>query len=213
MAFFCGIPAHMQVIRLSQQRIADAVGALARAFHNQPFGIFYAPDPQERIRLLREQFTRLVKYCCAYGEPYTILGTVEGVALWMPPSAARVSPEHEREFGFDELPAMFGQEAFSRYQPVRNCLSAIHEREMKEPHWYLPILGVEPSRQGVGIGSALLQPIIGRAAAERLPCYLDTLQPRNVAFYHKHGFKVLVEGVEWVSRLPYWCFRRTPAPI
>jgi len=203
----------MQVIRLSQQQIVEAVGALARAFHNQPFGIFYAPDPEERMRLLHEQFTRLVRYCCAYGEPYTTLGTVEGAALWMPPSAARITPEHEHEFGFDELPAIFGQEAFSRYQPMRNCLSAIHEREMKEPHWYLPILGVEPSRQGYGIGSALLQQILDRATAERLPCYLDTLQPRNVAFYDKHGFKVLVEGVEPVSGLRYWCFRRAPLPV
>jgi hypothetical protein len=72
---------NMQDVRLSEQQIVEAVGVLARAFHNQPFGIFYAPDPQERMRLLHEHFTCRVKYCCARGEPYTTEGRIEGVAL------------------------------------------------------------------------------------------------------------------------------------
>ncbi len=203
----------MHVMRLSKQRSAEVVGVLARAFHDQPFGIFYEPDPQERMRLLQEQFTRLVNYCCAYGEPYTTTGTIEGAALWMPPGATQITPEHQHEFGFDELPGIFGQRAYSRYRPMRDSTSSIHRHEMKEPHWYLPILGVEPSRQGCGVGSALLRPILERAAADGLPCYLDTLQPRNVAFYRKHGFEVLVEGVEPVSGLRYWCFRRGPRTV
>src|SRR5437870_9958192 len=202
----------MQVVSLSKEHSAEAAAMLARAFHNQPFGIFYAPDAGERMQLLQEQFVRLVRYCCIHGEPYTTAGRVEGVALWMPPGS-RMTAEQEQEFGFDQLPAIFGPDAFSRYRPVRDCLNAIHEGEVKEPHWYLPILGVEPAQQGSGIGSALLRPVLARAAAERFSCYLDTLQARNVPFYRKHGFEVLVEGVEPTSGLQYWCFRRPPGAL
>ena len=118
--------------------------------------------------------------------------------------------EQEREFGLDQLPEIFGKEAFARSHPLRDLLSELHARDMKEPHWYLPTLGVEPARQGTGVGSALLQPVLARADEEKLPCYLDTVQPRNVAFYQRHGFGVLTEGVEPVSALRYWTFRRNP---
>jgi len=74
----------MQIIGLSEQHLVDAVGVLARAFHNQPSAIFYASDSQERMRLLDYHFTCRVKYCFARGEPYATAGKIEGVALWMP---------------------------------------------------------------------------------------------------------------------------------
>jgi GNAT superfamily N-acetyltransferase len=165
------------------------------------------PEASERLRLLQAQFSCLVKYCCAHGAPYTTADEIEGVALWIPPDAPRITSEREHEFGFDQLPMRFGREAFSRYRLVHEYLNTIHQRQMTEPHWYLPIIGVAPSRQASGVGRALLQAILDRAKAEGLPCYLETTQPRNVAFYRKHGFEVLVEGVEPSSGLAYWCSR------
>jgi ribosomal protein S18 acetylase RimI-like enzyme len=62
------------------------------------------------------------------------------------------------------------------------------------PHWYLYYVGVTPSQQGHGIGSALLASLLARADAEALPCYLETGVARNVGFYERHGFQVVAEG-------------------
>jgi GNAT superfamily N-acetyltransferase len=75
------------------------------------------------------------------------------------------------------------------YHPLRDLLNEPHDRDMRGPHWYLPIIGVEPSRQGTGIGSALLRPGLARADEWGLACYLDTGQPRNVRFYNARGSK------------------------
>jgi GNAT superfamily N-acetyltransferase len=200
----------VRVTRLHEGQIDGAAQMLARAFHDQPYGVFYEPDPERRMRLLCEEFARLVRLCFALGEPYVTADELAGVALWMPPPAARITAEQEREFGLDQLPAIFGEAAFTRFRPLRDLLSELHERDMREAHWYLPILGVDPARQGSGLGGALLGPGLARADAQRLPCYLDTAQPRNVPFYQRYGFQVLVEGVEPVSMLPYWTFRREP---
>lgn len=69
-------------------------------------------------------------------------------------------------------------------------VSRHHERLVQAPHWYLLILGVEPERQGQGIGSALIAPNLARADAEGLPCYLETAKEPNVMFYRRHGFEV-----------------------
>jgi ribosomal protein S18 acetylase RimI-like enzyme len=62
-------------------------------------------------------------------------------------------------------------------------------------HWYLWVLGAEPRCQGQGIGGRLLEPVLGQADRDGLPCYLENETERNVAFYQRHGSEVVSDGV------------------
>ena len=57
------------------------------------------------------------------------------------------------------------------------------------------VVGVAKEAQGHGLGRALLQPMIDRADAACQPCYLETTQPKNVAFYEHLGFRRIVSTV------------------
>lgn len=57
-----------------------------------------------------------------------------------------------------------------------------------EPHWYLPLIGVQPSKQGNGYGSALLRASLARSDADGAPAYLEATSERNVPLYERHGF-------------------------
>ena len=83
---------------------------------------------------------------------------------------------------------------------------------MPGPHWYLWGLGVEPSEQGKGIGGALMLPILARAEAEGVPCYLETQNEANVPFYRKHGFEVVSDGEVPKRGLRVWAMVRAPRP-
>ena len=72
-------------------------------------------------------------------------------------------------------------------------LGQIEARHPREPHWYLAVLGTDPARQGEGIGSALLRPVLDDCDRLELPAYLETATERNVDFYARHGFKVVQE--------------------
>jgi hypothetical protein len=49
------------------------------------------------------------------------------------------------------------------------------------------------------------------ASLDQLPCYLETENRRNVAFYVKQGFDLIVSGEEVdTSGLRFWTFRRSP---
>jgi ribosomal protein S18 acetylase RimI-like enzyme len=60
-------------------------------------------------------------------------------------------------------------------------------------HWYLPFIGVDPTSQGRGLGSALLRRGLERCDADHLPAYLEASSPRNRALYERHGFAVTGE--------------------
>jgi ribosomal protein S18 acetylase RimI-like enzyme len=60
----------------------------------------------------------------------------------------------------------------------------------KEPHWYLAMIGVDPSRQGQGLGAALLKATLAQVDEQGLPAYLESSNPANLPLYERHGFEV-----------------------
>jgi ribosomal protein S18 acetylase RimI-like enzyme len=97
---------------------------------------------------------------------------------------------------------------FMRFMKSLDFVEKIHKREAPEPHWYLMILGVEPQRQGQGIGSALMQPAQAKADAAHLPAWLETEKEINVKLYRKHGFDVVVETDLPDGGPHIWCMKR-----
>jgi ribosomal protein S18 acetylase RimI-like enzyme len=61
----------------------------------------------------------------------------------------------------------------------------------REPHWYLPLFGVDPARQGQGLGGRLLEHANRLFDREGTVAYLESSNPRNVPLYLRHGFEVL----------------------
>jgi GNAT superfamily N-acetyltransferase len=199
-----------KIVRLAAEGIEAGGRALAVAFHDDPLQTYVLPDAEERVRLSPAHFTAIVRYGNLFGEVYTTAGTPEGVAVWLPPGASEVTPDRAVEAGLDQLPTLVGAEPMARFDQVLGFLEPFHRKDVPAEHWYVMVVGVVPARQGQGVGSALLRPIIERANADGLPCYLETAQPRNVPFYRKIGFEVIVETVEPVSRMRLWTFRRDP---
>ena len=103
--------------------------------------------------------------------------------MWFPPGTplgteASALPGYLRAFGRRLV-------IVSQYQSV--AVSA-HLRE--EPHWYLNVIGVDPVRQGHGLGAALLRSRLRRCDQEGLPAYLESSKLGNVPLYEHFGFQV-----------------------
>src|SRR3989304_4413982 len=178
------------IVALDRSQITDAGKVLGRAFWDDPAAIYIMPDDAARS----EQLTWVMT----------------GAALWLPPEETHVSDEKMSQAGFDELPDRLGEDGYERFGNMFGRMDELHERDVPEPHWYLFILGVDPLRPGQGVGSALLQEGPPPAAAAGLPCYLETMKARNVPFYQKHGFQVVVDEVIPGGGLRLWTMKRQP---
>ena len=104
-----------------------------------------------------------------------------GVALWLPPGA---DADTER----------LGELMESTASPsAREAGSAIFEQmatyHPQEPHWYLPLIGVDPAYQGKGHGDALMAYALDRCDRDKVPAYLESSNPRNISLYRRHGFE------------------------
>ena len=61
----------------------------------------------------------------------------------------------------------------------------------QEPHWYLPLIGIDPAHQGKGLGGALLDHGLALPDRDGVPAYLESSNPRNISLYERHGFERL----------------------
>jgi ribosomal protein S18 acetylase RimI-like enzyme len=129
----------------------------------------------------------------------------------MKPGATQMTEEGMAKAGFDTLPGDIGEAAFNRFVEFFGYIEPYHHRDVPPEHWYLAVIGVDTPYQGRGVGKSLIRPIVDRADAAGLPCYLETAQPKNVPLYTGLGFKVLVDEVEPKSGVRFWTFRRDPA--
>jgi ribosomal protein S18 acetylase RimI-like enzyme len=197
-------------VPLSEEQIEPAGSLLARAFHNNPLLIHMSPDEGDRRRSSPAFFSAFVRYGYLAGEVSATDGTLDGVAVWLPPDAVEMDPDLMDQAGISALPSTVGAEAFGRIMTVFGHLDVLHKRDVQVPHWYLTLIGVDPQRQRQGIAGSLLRPMLAHADAERLPCYLETAEPANVPFYLNMGFEIVVEEVEPKSGIEIWTFLRQP---
>ena len=198
------------IVRVHEDQIDIAASVLARAFQLDPPMLYICPDPASRARVLPSMMKAFVTYSWMFGEPLTTREKIEAVALWLPLDDLSEDPERDRQAGIDQMHATLDAETLTRFMHIVSKAEQFHQQTAPGKHLYLSTLGVEPSRQGQGLGSALIRPMLERADAEGLPCYLETFQPRNVALYQRHGFKITIEEVEPNSGVRGWAFLREP---
>jgi GNAT superfamily N-acetyltransferase len=91
-----------------------------------------------------------------------------------------MAPALLRTFGLRVSLGRAAQEAMKRVHP-------------EEPHWYLAVLGSDPSVRGRGYGQVLMQSRLDRCDAEYCPAYLESSKPENVPYYQRFGFTVTGE--------------------
>lgn len=159
-----------------------AVGVLVLAFASDPVARHSWPDPATYLGVFPAFARAFGGRAFANGGAH--VATDHGAAaLWLPPG---VRPDEER------LGALMESTMDER---SREVAAAVFEQMAKyhpdEPHWYLPLIGVDPARQGRGYGSALMRHALDACDREGALAYLESTNPRNVPLYERHGFEAL----------------------
>ena len=170
----------------------NAISCLTRAFQDDPVLAYLFEDEQQRPLLLSAFFANRI----AVNSPTDqLLVPIEpddssAAALWERP---------EKDLNNDStfsamvagLTAILGQDWIT--DRLVN-LFVLGEAKPKIPHWYLGFVGTRPESRGKGLASALIKSVTNICDQEKIPAYLESSNPDNVALYESHGFRVTGEA-------------------
>lgn len=118
-------------------------------------------------------------------------GGIAGAAIWLNPGDKAFDLPPFRELML--TPLLFrvaGIEGLKRATALGRQLTELHPHV---PHAHLVFLGVAPSMQGRGVGSAMLKYALAPLDRSGTHAYLEASTERNIALYQRHGFVVTGE--------------------
>ncbi|MFZ5670039.1 MAG: GNAT family N-acetyltransferase [Pseudomonadota bacterium] len=155
---------------------------LTLAFSTDPAVRYMFPDAAVFLKAFPRLVTAMCGSAIAGGTAWAVEGNA-AAALWLAPG---------EDADGESIGALVEE-----FVPLERAIVLAQVGELMgqfhphEPHWYLSMVGVDPSRQGQGLGAALLKEGLARCDAEGLPAYLESSSPRNVPLYERHGFEVI----------------------
>jgi hypothetical protein len=187
----------VQVARLRAADVEAGADVLARAFSDDPLMTYLVPSREARL---------VLGAMCRDGASAGVMegvwldGRLAGVAVWLPPGAHELTVRRQ----LAQLPqwarlAARRPQAVPRLLRADRTLGALHPHE---PHWFLSLLGVEPTQQRRGAGAALVAHGLARAGG--LPVHLDTSRRENLPWYGRFGFEVTEEARAVRGAPPSW---------
>ena len=194
----------MSVRPARAEDIGPLAACLARAFDDDPVTAWVYPNPRSRARWSQRFFQWQLRRLL----PQEVTWTTDdqaGAAIWALPGRWREGPA--------DMVRLLRATLLGIVPSLPRVLRGLGQVETRHPdnrHMYLAVLGVEPDRQGDGVGSALIRPGLELCDREGLPAYLETGKERNVAFYARHGFRV-TEELDLTRGPRVWLMWRDPA--
>jgi ribosomal protein S18 acetylase RimI-like enzyme len=191
-----------------KEDVRELSRTLARAFYDDPVMIWLLPDEKRRTGQLDRLFATMTRHHHLASGGVEVASDGPGVgaaALWDPPNQWQetrggqlaMTPTFVRVFGLRSMRGRAVQELMKRAHP-------------EEPHWYLAVIGSDPTVRGQGFGQALMRSRLERVDAEHAPAYLESTKPENVPYYERFGFSVTREIVLPDGGPTMWAMWRAP---
>lgn len=196
-------------IRRADQSDRDAVARLLdEAFRDDPVSSWVFPDPEHRAAVHGKFLGVFVDVALAQGRiDYAADGSA--AALWLRIPAGN----HEEEGAEDDIPARMREAADpdnERCELVGRLTGEAHPTA--EDHEYLLMIAVAPGRQGEGLGTELMRPVLERCDREGVPAYLEASSERSKALYERLGWRFTGTAVRLPDGPPMWPMWRKPQP-
>jgi ribosomal protein S18 acetylase RimI-like enzyme len=172
----------LHVRTMTQDEEPSAIAPVVLAFAADPGARWAWPYPHQLMAVMPKFAHAFAGRAFAHGTAYCT-HDYTGAALWLPPG---VHPDADQ---MDELMQSTSSPSARVDGPV--LFERIAKYHPDEPHWYLPLIGVDPAHQGKGHGNALMAYALERCDRDKLPAYLESSNPRNISLYRRHGFEPL----------------------
>jgi ribosomal protein S18 acetylase RimI-like enzyme len=168
----------------TRDEVPHAVAAIVAAFAIDPAARFAWPAAHDYLRAMPSAVREFAGASFERGTAY-VSDDLCGVALWLPPGVEPDGKALEKVFRDTAKPEHMNE--------LLATFEKMGQAHPKEPHWYLPMIGVDPKAQGKGLGGELMRHALARCDREKTPAYLETANPRNIPLYRRFGFEVMGE--------------------
>ena len=196
------------LIRINKGDAEPCIGILVEAFRKYPLFQYYFPNESIREKISYYVLSLLIYSGIRYGEVYAASSNLQGIAIWIPSNNYPVTFwKMLRSVPLLKILGL-GRYGGSKMKGFNDYIDRVHKRQAPFKHWFLQAIGVAPRFQGKGYASKLLRPMLSKIDKEHLPCYLETIDEKNVSIYERFGFKIVDKSIVPKTEFTNWAMLR-----
>lgn len=179
-----------KVDNLRPNDIEKAVSTMVLAFAADPGARWFSPTAELYMQNMTGYARATVTPAISHDAAFQI-GDGLGVVFCLPP-------------GVDVGEATLSEALTPRFPDadqisMRVLAKKSIEIRPDEAHWYLPMMGVDPVCQRLGLGAQLMKTVCEHFDRDGLPAFLESSNPKNLSLYRRFGFEVLQDVQEGTS--------------
>lgn len=176
---------------------------LERAFADDPLWKVILKGQEEEKKVVYV-FEFLIRYGLKYGRVYADSSAINGAGVWLATPNTNMNIWQLLRSGVIKLGVKLGIKTGMKMDQIFSIIKEDRKKRMEnQPYVYLSLLGVEPAKQGQGIGTKLVKKMIEHLPND-IPIYLETETEQNVHYYEKFDFEVVKKVYLPKVDLPMW---------
>jgi GNAT superfamily N-acetyltransferase len=163
---------------------------LAHAFRDYPFFKYCLGDADTYDRMAPRMFASFVRWTMLYGKAWTT-NDLNAVALRQPPGTRAIGFWNALRSGLAFTFLRMDSATRRRFTCTAPIVAETHKTIMGDQlHWHCWMMGVQPGRQGMGVGRRLMRYTFEQSDRAGLPCYLETFSESSVRVHESQLYSI-----------------------
>ncbi len=196
--------------KVQEKDLSRCASIFAEAFDEDPLMYYFLKSENYQVEQIENIYKTTLKSAIELGHVYAISEELEGVSVWFPESNLKVPVFTFIKNGGLSLIWKNRPGILHTLLNYENYAVHLKKKHLDRPHWYLFAIAIQKKHQKKGYSKSLIEPFIDYTDVNEFPCYLETHNTSNIAYYKRFGFELVETGKLPGSNIKHHAMVRKP---
>jgi hypothetical protein len=177
--------------KLTLNDIKRGSEVLGKAFLDYPTFKYLLPDVIDREKKIKHIMRFFLKCGLIHGLVFAPSKDIEGISICYKSKDLNFNLKSLLKAGLIKLIFKLGITSFYRFKKLGDAKKINRDNLMKEAYYFLDVIGVDPTFTKRGYARLLTESILEMIDKEKLNCFLETSNSKNIEYYSRFGFSII----------------------
>ena len=177
--------------RLTKDDVDRGSTLLRDAYIDYPTFKYLFPEINDRKKKLRHVMSFFLQCGLLHGEVIAPSKNIESVSIWYKSMELKIGLNSLLKAGLINTIYNLNFKSFIRFKRLGDAKRINRDLLLDKEYYFLDVIGTDPSILRKGYARLLIDSMLEKIDNEKMICFLETSNIKNINYYNKYGFILL----------------------
>jgi len=177
--------------KLTRDDVERGSTILRDAYIDYPTFRYIFPEINDRKKKLRYVMSFFLKCGLLHGEVIAPSKNIESVSIWYKSMDLSFGLNSLLKAGLISTIYSLNIKSFIKFKNTGDAKRVNRDKLLEKEYYLLDVIGTDPSFEKKGYARLLIDTMLEKIDKERMNCFLETSNVKNINYYDKYGFILL----------------------